>query len=180
MVSPRFSYAVYPQSKHTAQTLIRSTIAFSPQTSVELEVARMPQTVTARQLFQRFERTDRGVECVQVTDMASMFDDATSFNMDLSNWDVSRVTGMTGMFFSATSFNADLCKWNVLRVTNMYVVFAYVTSFNADLSKWNVLRVTDVNRMFYGAVSFNTDLSDWDVLRVTSMAGVFAYAILVH
>ena len=45
----------------------------------------------------------------RVTDMASMFNEARSFNMDISNWDVSRVTNMHRMFYNAKSFDQILC-----------------------------------------------------------------------
>jgi surface protein len=40
-----------------------------------------------------------------VTDMSGMFYGATSFNQDLSTWDVSKVTNMSNTFNRATSFN---------------------------------------------------------------------------
>jgi surface protein len=48
-----------------------------------------------------------------VTSMNQMFDSATSFNGDISGWDVSSVTDMDKMFDSATSFNRDLSGWCV-------------------------------------------------------------------
>ena len=44
----------------------------------------------------------------QVTKMNLLFRGATSFNGDLSSWDVGRVTNMSGMFNGATSFNGQL------------------------------------------------------------------------
>ena len=48
----------------------------------------------------------------QVTDMSGLFadskDGATSFNGDLSSWDVGQVTDMNSMFRGATSFYRDL------------------------------------------------------------------------
>jgi surface protein len=41
-----------------------------------------------------------------VESMRYMFGDATSFNGDLSRWDVSNVTDMSDMFAGATSYNA--------------------------------------------------------------------------
>ena len=42
-----------------------------------------------------------------------MFDGATSFNGDLSQWNVSSVTEMDSMFYGTTSFNGDLSQWDV-------------------------------------------------------------------
>ena len=43
-----------------------------------------------------------------VTSMESMFNQATSFNGAIGNWDVSNVISMKGMFFNASSFNQDI------------------------------------------------------------------------
>jgi surface protein len=48
-----------------------------------------------------------------VTDMEQMFGDASSFNGDISGWNVSAVTNMGYMFRGATSFNRDLSGWCV-------------------------------------------------------------------
>ena len=45
---------------------------------------------------------------------------------------------MSVMFRGATSFNSDLSKWNVGNVKDMSYMFDGATSFNSDLSKWNV------------------------------------------
>jgi surface protein len=48
--------------------------------------------------------------------MQSMFEDATSFNQDISSWNVSNVENMDDMFYSATSFNQSLESWSVPRL----------------------------------------------------------------
>ena len=45
--------------------------------------------------------------------MCYMFQGATSFNQDISNWDVSGVTDVQGMFKDATSFNQNLSAWQI-------------------------------------------------------------------
>ena len=42
-----------------------------------------------------------------------MFDGASSFNSDISRWDVSSVKYMEAMFFFASSFNSELSNWKL-------------------------------------------------------------------
>ena len=49
--------------------------------------------------------------------MSAMFMVASSFNRDISNWDVSNVVFMRQMFFGAMIFNQDLSSWAVYNVT---------------------------------------------------------------
>ena len=55
--------------------------------------------------------------------MDQMFRDATSFNGDISNWNVEKVTSMNNMFKGATSFNSHMPNWNVEAVTDMDNMF---------------------------------------------------------
>ncbi|WP_284353000.1 BspA family leucine-rich repeat surface protein, partial [Psychrosphaera saromensis] len=111
-----------------------------------------------------------------VSNMRSMFSNASSFNADISSWDVSNVTDMSYMFSDASSFNADISSWDVSNVTDMSYMFSYASSFNADISSWDVSNVTDMGRMFSNASSFNVDISSWDVSNVTDMGGMFSNA----
>ena len=52
-----------------------------------------------------------------------MFWDATVFNSDISNWDVSRVSNMHSMFMDAAAFNIDISKWEVSSVVTMDYMF---------------------------------------------------------
>lgn len=103
-----------------------------------------------------------------------MFDDATSFNGDISDWDVSNVTDMRYMFQGATSFNGDISGWDVSNVTSMYAMFYEATSFNGDLSAWGAKlgNVTSMRYMFKGATSFDQDLGGWDIGSVEDMTGM--------
>jgi len=108
-----------------------------------------------------------------VTDMDSMFRNATSANPDVSNWDVSSVTSMNSMFFGATSANPDTTNWDVSSVTSMYYMFFGASSANPDVSNWDVSSVTNVISMFLGATSANPDVSNWDVSSVSDMEAMF-------
>jgi surface protein len=90
-----------------------------------------------------------------------MFFMASSFNSDISNWDVSAVTDMFDMFEGASSFNSDISNWNVGRVTKMKFMFNGALSFNSNLSNWNIAQVTDMGDMFNEASSFNQNLCPW-------------------
>ena len=91
-----------------------------------------------------------------------MFQGATSFNQDLSGWDVSHITDMNSMFKGAISFNSPLL-WGskVSNVTNMEHIFEGATSFNQDISGWDVSSVTSMYSMFQEATSFNQPIGLW-------------------
>ena len=80
----------------------------------------------------------------------------SSFNGDISSWDVSSVTTMQSMFDGATSFNGDISGWDVSSVTNMYDMFNHASSFNQDLSSWDVSSVINMANMF----AYTYDLSN--------------------
>ena len=92
---------------------------------------------------------------------------------EISNWDTSNVTNMESMFEEASSFNQPLNDWNVSNVTNMRSMFSNATSFNQPLNDWNVSNVTDMCYMFRNATAFNQPLNDWNVSNVTSMFYMF-------
>ena len=107
-----------------------------------------------------------------VTRMESMFSKAAAFDGDVSTWDVSKVTDMSYMFASS-AFDGDVSSWNVSSVTNMESMFDAAESFNRPLNGWNVSSVTNMADMFLGASDFNQPLNGWNVSSVTSMNGMF-------
>ena len=115
-----------------------------------------------------------------VTDMRGMFARCTSFNQDISTWDVSNVTTVEKMFLDAIVFNQDIGAWDVSSVTNMNNMFRAAlygsVAFNQDISGWDVSNVTNMSSMFYGARYFNQDISSWNVSQVTHMGWMFCQA----
>mmetsp|Transcript_38669 Transcript_38669/g.89845 ORF Transcript_38669/g.89845 Transcript_38669/m.89845 type:complete len:284 (+) Transcript_38669:510-1361(+) len=97
--------------------------------------------------------------------MRKLFESATKFNQDLSEWDVSKVTSLAQMFNEGTDFNKNISEWDVSRVTEMGKMFGDAISFNQNLSEWDVSQVTKMKNMFNGASSFNNCL-DWDLSNV--------------
>ena len=107
-----------------------------------------------------------------ITDMSNMFYQ-TTFNQDISTWDVSNVTNMSFMFFQS-NFNQDISAWDVSSVTDMSYIFYGTSAFNQPIGNWDVSKVTDISNMF--GDSFNQPIGNWDVSNVTDMSEAFAAA----
>ncbi len=60
-----------------------------------------------------------------ITNMRNMFANTSSFNQDISMWDVSNVTNMDGMFTTALNFDQDLSSWCVPLITSEPADFSF-------------------------------------------------------
>merc|ERR1712129_548098 len=103
-----------------------------------------------------------GSDTTKVTDMASMFEDADTYNLAVAaEFYTDKVTSMNSMFKNAVAFDQDI---------------GVVTA-----DKWNVGNVVDMTSMFEGAIFYNNDnnvltgklLNLWDVGKVTSFMNMF-------
>ena len=141
---------------------------------IEILVNGVPHLVVSQpyQIQANLDRAD--TLCTSnVTNMMYLFNENTTFNKDISSWDVSHVTNMVGMFYGASSFNQDISSWNVSNVTDMFIMFFGATNFNQPLNSWDVSNVTNMAAMFSSATSFNQPLNNWNTSHVTGMEQMF-------
>ena len=71
-----------------------------------------------------------------------MFDQASTFNHNIGNWNTSSVINMEGMFRKAITFNQNIGGWNTSNVNYMSYMFNEASGFNQDLSGWCVTKIT--------------------------------------
>jgi len=57
------------------------------------------------------------------------------------------------MFMYASTFNQDLSKWDVSNLTNTQLTFSRAAEFNSDIGNWDVDNVQDMNHMFVQALA---------------------------
>ena len=109
----------------------------------------------------------------EITDMSSLFENNSDFNLDISGWDTSSVITIDSMFSGADSFNQDISSWDTSSVTIMWSTFSGASSFNQDIGSWDTSSVTNMDSMFDSASSFNQDIGSWDSSSVSNMNGMF-------
>ncbi len=97
---------------------------------------------------------------------------------------LSAVSNLSAMFSGASSFNSDISAWDVSKVTNMSSLFENATAFNNGgvALAWGSKtgNVTTSQAMFMGASSFNQSVNGWDVAKITNMSNMFAQATLFN
>ena len=108
------------------------------------------------------------------TSMTELFVSNTSFNSDISFWDMSNVTNTDRMFQGASSFNQNIGGWNTSNFYDVSGMFKSTSNFNQDIGNWDTSRIANMAGMFDYAQSFNQDLTSWCVSRISSQPGAFA------
>jgi Mycoplasma protein of unknown function, DUF285 len=80
--------------------------------------------------------------------MKALFSETFSFNKRnvLSSWDVSNVLNMAEIF-KFSSFDGNISNWNVANVNDLQYAFSGAGSFNRNLSPWNVSQVSKFDGM---------------------------------
>jgi hypothetical protein len=110
-------------------------------------------------------------------DFVNMFQNASFFNGNIGNWNVSRSTNFSAMFQFATVFNQDISMWNTSNATTFNSMFNEATAFNQNISGWDVTKSKNFAKMFQSASAFNQDLSAWTPkmqgTQVPNMANMF-------
>jgi surface protein len=101
---------------------------------------------------------------------------SNAFNVDISNWDVSKVKRMDHMFALTTGFNQPIGKWTTSSLESMHYMFSKNETFNQPLADWDTSKVTTMRGAFTRATAFDQDLSGWDVSKVNNMSTMFAGA----
>ena len=106
----------------------------------------------------------------------------------LCSLDTSKVTNFGGMFSSAgtfaTTFDIDVSNFDTSSAIFVHSMFLNAggssTTFDIDLSNWNISKVTEMSHMFYRAGEYSTnwsigDISNWDTSNVTAMRSMFSF-----
>ena len=136
-------------------------------------------TTQVTDLMQLFEGNSSFNEDISFWDVSNvwrterLFSGATSFNQDIGNWNVSNVTNMVNMFLGAGSFNQDIGNWDTSNVNAMDGIFREASTFNKDIGSWDVSSVLSMHQSFMLAASFNQDLGGWNTAQVTDMSSMF-------
>jgi Mycoplasma protein of unknown function, DUF285 len=77
----------------------------------------------------------------------------TSFDDDLSGWNLSNAVTMKGMFAAASTFTGKgLEMWDVSKVIDFAYMFSYVYNFVGNVSAWSTSSATRMDGMFFSKI----------------------------
>ncbi|CAL2078467.1 conserved protein of unknown function precursor containing a type A C-terminal secretion signal [Tenacibaculum sp. 190524A02b] len=112
----------------------------------------------------------------QATSIGFMFQNASSLTDakdKLKDWNVSTIKEFNGAFQGASSFNRNISGWNMQAAENISLMFAQNSAFNQPIGTWVFNNLTQCEGVFWGATSFNQNLSNWDVSKVEIFSIMF-------
>ena len=98
-----------------------------------------------------------------------MFENNTTFNGDISNWDLMESfpvgdRAVQRMFVSASSFNRDI---NTKTITDVVGKGTY--------QAWDISGMTSIHSMLTAASSFNQNVGNWDISNLTKVGSALQY-----
>jgi hypothetical protein len=116
-----------------------------------------------------------------ISNFASMFAGGlTTFNGDLSTWDMSSATTIEGMFNGCSIYNQPMNDWDVSNVLTTVTCFYKNYAFNQNIGAWRLTSCTNCQDMFYNCNAFNNggsaDIDGWDVSNVATWAHFLRHA----
>ncbi|GAA0729991.1 hypothetical protein GCM10009430_40780 [Aquimarina litoralis] len=89
-----------------------------------------------------------------VTNFSRMFYQS-GFSQNIGGWNIGeQVTGtinMTEMFARATSFNQDLSNWDMSKVSSLREMFRQNFGYDQSLGDWDISSVTDMRNMLFSS-----------------------------
>ena len=80
--------------------------------------------------------------------MGYLFDSASAFNQDISQWQTFNVMDMTRMFFGASAFDHEIRGWDVSNVANFTNIFDGATAFAAKYGTAPAFAITPTAAFF--------------------------------
>jgi hypothetical protein len=96
--------------------------------------------------------------------MGNLFQEST-YNQDISSWDVSSVTNMNRMFWLNSSFNQPIGVWDTSSLVTVREMFELNNAvFNQDISNWIITGITDYFEFMKGN---NLDTEYYDNILIS-------------
>ena len=113
-----------------------------------------------------------------LTNMATLFSNARSFNQNVNSFNVSQVSSLATVFFAASNFDNGMqpLTWSAPLCTTFASMFQNAISFNEPLTslvQTSGVISCDISNMFRGARRFNQNLNSWNTINVINMGSCF-------